>query len=86
MLRLYVDQPPPPTHPPVQAAVNAVVSCSKSPLTCCSEEFEHASHVLLMVPRFKTRAEDYVDDWTLCCLWYARDEPVLDPEESERRG
>lgn len=35
------------------SVLKAVVSRSKSPLTCCVVEFEHASHVLLTVSRLK---------------------------------
>lgn len=36
-----------------RSVLKAVANHSKSPLTCCSVEFEHASHVLLTISHLK---------------------------------
>lgn len=48
--------------------LEALVSWSKSPLTCCSVEFERASHVMFTVCPEKLVLKTTFNDWTLCSL------------------
>lgn len=48
-------------HPRPSSLLRAIVSCSKSPVTCCAEEFECASHVLLSLP-FEGGLQDLHND------------------------